>query len=122
MKFHLHTHTHSGFGDLKTSKFEVGIKLTKKLQILGNYKLNGQVLILPIAGHGFSNLTFGMCTFISYVIFYSILRKVLLRIFFNIVYSFVLIFFSLQKMFTLLLKCFQKVRYERAKNMQISKE
>lgn len=50
----------SGFEeDLKTSKFEVTGK-TKRLTFVGNYTLNGQVLVLPIAGNGLANLTFGM--------------------------------------------------------------
>lgn len=50
----------SGFeADPKISKFEVTGK-TKKLSFIGKYTLNGQVLVLPIAGNGFANLTFGL--------------------------------------------------------------
>lgn len=34
-----------------------------KIALIGQYKINGQVLVLPIQGEGFSNLTQGKFNF-----------------------------------------------------------
>lgn len=49
----------SGYGkDPKKSKFEFYGRIPR-LTILGSYKLNGKVVILPVQGDGPANMTFG---------------------------------------------------------------
>lgn len=36
-----------------------------QLQLIGDYKINGQILVLPIQGEGYSNLTLGKYVFIN---------------------------------------------------------
>lgn len=50
---------HSGFErNPKSSKFELYARIPR-LQMIAEYKINGNVLILPIKGNGASNLTLG---------------------------------------------------------------
>lgn len=49
----------SGFDkDPKTSKFEIYANVDQ-LSLIGQYKIKGSVIILPVVGHGPANLTFG---------------------------------------------------------------
>ena len=53
----------SGFGkDPKKSKFELHATLDR-LEAVGDYKITGSVIILPMVGNGIANLTFGMTAF-----------------------------------------------------------
>lgn len=48
--------------DPEGNKLEIKIKVPL-LQIIGSYKANGQILILPIQGNGQSNITLGKLSF-----------------------------------------------------------
>lgn len=59
----------SGYGkDPKKTKFEFYGRIPR-LTILGNYKLNGRVIILPVQGDGPANMTFGKME--QNLVFYS---------------------------------------------------
>lgn len=45
---------------------EAEVTVPKPVKLMGDYKINGKVLILPIQGNGLSNLTLGAyCSNIS---------------------------------------------------------
>lgn len=50
--------TFRGFGKDLATKHEVIFK-TDKLALVGDYKISGKVLVLPIHGSGKSNITLG---------------------------------------------------------------
>lgn len=57
----------SGFEtDPRTSKFEIEATVPR-ISLVGKYKINGKVLVLPIQGRGKSNLTLGNDTFTTCV-------------------------------------------------------
>lgn len=50
---------YSGFGrDPTTSKFEI-YGYVNQLSLVGQYKVDGKILILPVVGSGIANLTLG---------------------------------------------------------------
>lgn len=62
----------SGFEkDPKTSKFEIYAKVDQ-LSLIGQYKVKGNVIILPVVGNGPANLTFSKLmnnSFLNYLRF-----------------------------------------------------
>lgn len=50
---------HSGFGkDPRHTKFRLDVFVPVE-QLLGQYSVAGQMLVVPLSGHGSSNITFG---------------------------------------------------------------
>lgn len=58
VKFKIFSHSNRGFNEKPDGKYEIRLK-GPRAELVGPYRVNGRILILPIQGDGISNITLG---------------------------------------------------------------